>query len=33
MAKMSYGQEALPAYKELHGTGFFGVTFPRPESV
>jgi hypothetical protein len=33
VARMSYGQEALPVFKELHGTGFFGVTLPRPESI
>lgn len=31
--RMSYGQEALPVFKELHGTGFFGVTLPRAESI
>lgn len=31
--RMSYGQEALPVFKELHGTGFFGVTLPRLESI
>jgi hypothetical protein len=32
VTRMSYGQEALPVFKELHGTGFFGVTLPRWES-
>ena len=33
VTRMSYGQEALPVFKELHGTGFFGVTLPRWESI
>src|SRR4029453_575574 len=33
VTRMSYGQEALPVFKELHGTGFFGVTLPRLESI
>jgi len=33
MTKMSYGQEALPVFQTLHGTGFFGVTRPRLESI
>ena len=33
VTKMSYQQEALPVFQTQHGTGFFGVTFPRPESI